>query len=766
MLRRTATDSSTSSPGGSFTATDNRDQPYPAPRTPTKLMKTRSDSIIDLTLGSPSSHPLSQKFQSLDDISISSPPHPVRPTAAAANIRTYAGKSRSFLVALPAAQLGVGGLSRSNSDAAGLDDSGLLVGSQEDEFDVQESYTDRRIRWGVDNSEDDPRPWSPPPESASPSKRKGKGKQTETPPVPLPNGMMNDLKSITELRSKGESRRFLDEVGYLFEGLEANSPSSVRRASALEIVTKLCEPDFARKAKAADFLERTWQVLREAGAGKGDKVMDTILAFYAALVSRDTRDLTDLAGRSDFVSALYNMLDGLERSNDPLWLISCSLSDAELRRAGIQRVDKTLLVGLEKLVRKKSGLFESGETISTRLLISTALVALPSSCQNTTHVSSLLRTFQHELAPLPSRLSAYESGLPILSPPSASSSLDTPSFGHADNCLRLLDSYLLGTWTSSESSQGSNTDTRLDPEREEDLAPRIVGLCNVCDVAARDPEHEGHSVTAYRCMESALRVLISLTHDDVQWCQAVLSGQLLLLVVRLIVQSQRHYVSGNQLLKQEQDVETEIDDAIADGEHAATSLDRQCLALGLLTNLAQISHAAKDSLRTTRLSFHCAGKPACTTTCRCGSRVSALSCLALVYSQYTKSETEDGVESIIRGHMAVLFGLLMRDCRENQRVLLDALPGTSNKQKLEKLAEHARDFTSFYVDFTRRVSQVVQNQSQSQSLDLDDDGPMEDFGGFAISEDDRVGKMLSDSHGAAVANDVVTFLGTLIRNSR
>ena len=42
--------------------------------------------------------------------------------------------------------------------------------------------------------------------------------------------------------------------------------------SALEIVDKLCDPDFARKAKAADFLGRAWEGLRAAGAGYGDKV--------------------------------------------------------------------------------------------------------------------------------------------------------------------------------------------------------------------------------------------------------------------------------------------------------------------------------------------------------------------------------------------------------------------------------------------------------------------------------------------------------------
>ena len=228
MLRRTATESSRSTPGGSFASEDSHDALRPTPHTPTKVSKTRSDSVIDLT-GSPSSRPLSQqKSQSLEDVS--SPPQGTRPTLTGAAMRTYAGKSRSFLVALPAAQLGVGGLSRSTSNNAGLEDGGVGLGSQEDDFEIEESYTDRRIRLGIDNSEDDPRPWSPPPESASPSKKRGKGKQAEPPPVPLPNGMMNDLKSITELRSKGENRRFLDEVGYLFEGLEAGAPLNIRRA--------------------------------------------------------------------------------------------------------------------------------------------------------------------------------------------------------------------------------------------------------------------------------------------------------------------------------------------------------------------------------------------------------------------------------------------------------------------------------------------------------------------------------------------------------
>lgn len=125
-------------------------------------------------------------------------------------MRTYAGSSRSFLATVPIA----GSNSQSLPDAE----------SQED-LEVHETYSDLRARWGVDNSEDDPYPeilHDPQPTG----KRKGKPRETRPPPIPLPS---SDVKSITELRNKGEIRRFNDEVGYLFEGLDPESSISVRR---------------------------------------------------------------------------------------------------------------------------------------------------------------------------------------------------------------------------------------------------------------------------------------------------------------------------------------------------------------------------------------------------------------------------------------------------------------------------------------------------------------------------------------------------------
>lgn len=61
-------------------------------------------------------------------------------------------------------------------------------------------------------------------------------------------------------------------MGYLFEGLEPTGALSVRRSSAFDIVSKLCDQEFWRKAKAAWLLAEIWNKLRVAGAGDGDKV--------------------------------------------------------------------------------------------------------------------------------------------------------------------------------------------------------------------------------------------------------------------------------------------------------------------------------------------------------------------------------------------------------------------------------------------------------------------------------------------------------------
>lgn len=190
-------------------------------------------------------------------------PSPERPPpvpTGGAHARTYAGASRSYLVALPASSARATRLLQSASAGADIGVEDDLAAELEDDLAndpdaTRESYTSLRARFGVDLSEDDPAAAYPPlpdadestqssPE-ASPAKGKSGGLRRtistggsakslpET--APLPYGMLNDLKSITELRSKGESRRFMDELGYLFEGLEKAAAIGVRRGGLVQV---------------------------------------------------------------------------------------------------------------------------------------------------------------------------------------------------------------------------------------------------------------------------------------------------------------------------------------------------------------------------------------------------------------------------------------------------------------------------------------------------------------------------------------------------
>ncbi|KAI0646376.1 hypothetical protein C8Q79DRAFT_909710 [Trametes meyenii] len=709
--------------------------------TPKTLRTFQSDSILGSPSGRPST-PSPSKARLPDDVS--SPP--VRPTLVNANVRTYAGKSRSFLVAVPQSQAGSLGL---DSHSQGLlDDSGTMFGeSQEDDFEMRESYSELRERWGVDASEDDPRPPSPVPASPSPKSkgRRKKGLQEEPLPKLLPNGMINDLKSITELRSKGERRRFLDEVGYLFEGLDAKCGLGVRRGSALEIVTKLCDIDFARRAKAADFLGRAWEVLRDAGAGNGDKVLDAILVFYAALVARDPTDLLDLAAKSDFASTLHRILSSLERSNDPLWLISTDAGAAEFKTAGVTKSEVTLLGSLQRLIRKKSALFEETELVSSRLLISQALAIASPSAHTISHLPALLHSLSAEMNPFAPRVDAYISGLSLLPPQGPSSYLDTPSLLHLDNCLRLLDSCLLGSWSISAEDIPTQTAALVDL-RKQGFAKALLALCTTCDIIMQEKELADHRAVASKCIESALRVLINLTHDDLPWCQAVLDNELSMsTIMRLIVMAQRQ----RRMFEKRAEAE-DIDDE--DADNAARCLDRMCLALGLLTNLVQATPETRETIGDALLYFDCPGKRGCIRGCRCAGRTSALACLAQIYSQHLSSGSE--LDVVVRGHMAVLFGLLMECAPDNQRALLDALPGPSDREKLDALLQHAQDFTLFYVTLTRKMAEA-QGEGQHE------DSELMEVGGGVCSPAGRPTGVFKDSKGEAVAKGVIAFLRKL-----
>ncbi|KAJ7813168.1 hypothetical protein B0H14DRAFT_2854910 [Mycena olivaceomarginata] len=459
------------------------------------------------------------------------------------------------------------------------------------------------------------------------SLREGKGKDS-TEPVPLANGMMNPLKSITELRNQGESRRFLDEVGYLWEGLDKSGGLGLRRASALEITTKLCESEFARKAKAADFIGPTWDLLRTAGGGQGeDRASPSLYASFSDLAQRPSSSLT---------STLFSLLETSSPSSDPL---TCISDAAQLRKLGLSKKDQYLLTTIHTAISNAS-LFPDSTGLSISLLASHCLTSLPSSilAPTPTNMKVLLSTLRSHLSPL------------LASP--MSTFIVTSLYWLSEGLLAL------GVYMEAVNS-GRNGGT----ERENGL-----------------PCH-----TRHECSLVTLRLLVGLTHSDPVWCRLTKDALCFGFILRATLRGHSTRLgkvkreqsagptngNGNAAVKVEEDSDEESDAAKTDG--AEEALDTLCLALGLLTNLVQVDEG-QNTLRETY----------CLTACKCAHQITALELLptpplANVNASPPQSPRTPASFWPRRNPNSSLatcrsFGLLMLDNAENQATLLAFLP--------------------------------------------------------------------------------------------
>lgn len=101
-------------------------------------------------------------------------------------------------------------------------------------------------------------------------------------------------------------------------------------------------------------------------------------------------------------------------------------------------------------------------------------------------------------------------------------------------------------------------------------------------------------LAARRCLESALRVLINLSHNSQPWCQSLLDEEHTIpMVIRFIVTAHQQRYGQAEVTQ----------GGLKPEEKDAQAFDRLCLALGLLTNLVQVEEKAKDLSRETSAFF-------------------------------------------------------------------------------------------------------------------------------------------------------------------
>ncbi|KLO12956.1 hypothetical protein SCHPADRAFT_940828 [Schizopora paradoxa] len=611
---------------------------------------TRSQSFATSTK-SARSQPQSQELLA----ATSTNDHDDTPRRANASGRTYAGQSRSFLVAVPVSSL-----------PNHLGEQVAEFAANDEEF--RDSYSDLRKRWGIDNSENDAY------NEADPS-----GSQT-----PNEDNLNNVLFSITDLRSKGESRRFMDEAGYLFDGFDPSGNLSVWRSAATDLVINLVKPDFFKNAKAADFLGKIWALLRSVGAGDGDKVLDAVLSCFIALLKADSRDVSSLSAKPDFVPACIKLLEACQDDGDQIGSLDI-FSNFDLSQMGIKRPEKLMLQRLRTSISQSTFILPHGCEPSIRCLISSTCATVPNKFYR--RIGAIVGSLSREISCLSRRTSAFISGLPLL--PEHGWNHEGLCLEHASNCLHILDSYLVDLQYGNISD-----DFDWNPESPDlALSERLVTLItfvNALEMSNSNPP-VSHTV-AVRCAELAFRILINLTNGNKAWCKLVSRNPSL---VPQLVRSIMGFLQASSDAKHGK---------IHQKDDQAAPFDRLCLALGVLTNVIHEEKTLTRQLRKTKYKPTCK-KSACLNGCNCAEANNGLSCLCTVFSSL--SDIEDGytVSEIqyVKGHMALLLGLLCNsasDCLD----ILSYLRGSTNQSKLAHLVETIEDFSTAYKSFSQHVA--------------------------------------------------------------
>ncbi|QRV75308.1 wings apart-like protein regulation of heterochromatin protein [Ceratobasidium sp. AG-Ba] len=500
-----------------------------------------------------------------------------------------------------------------------------------------------------------------------------------------------DLRSITEMRVKGESRRFGDDIDYVLQGLEGETVVRVRRASAVEFVGRMCEAGFVQRARASDVLGRAWNAIHQSVVETGDRVFDAIAGIFVTLVARELQDvpgaLQDTKIPTTFCLILNRAreLDGLEAAaSDSSWAV---YADAA-RKIGLGKVERKQLSALLTL-SQQSGIIPSGQVITTRLLVSHGLsVVIPKPIARATALAVLSTTSTY-LRMFDTRLSGYATGLNVI-PPSSAGTL---------HLLQVISNFLRSCQTAIDQQDSEESEEQTAAKEEEEFVRAVILFCRVCQVLmasnSKDLE-DGVPGLAEQCALGCLKVLVLLTSDAKHDHSS---------------QSQDSEMPPNRvqpLILENPLAFHAIARFVAQGGYPAvqsTLFEHACLSLALLLNLVKDGTEGGKKLQSLYIYDACTLGRKCANECTCKNRKPELELYTGLYRKLQSMSTlkNDFHSTFVLGYLAVLLGLLTVNDESIKDKVYNALPGEEGSNKFEDLAQSIEQFVHAY----ERVAQAI-----------------------------------------------------------
>ncbi|KAL8279525.1 hypothetical protein RQP46_008087 [Phenoliferia psychrophenolica] len=500
----------------------------------------------------------------------------------------------------------------------------------------------------------------------------------------------NQIKSVTQLRAKGENSRFVDELEYLLEGLVKGMALGVRRASAIEVLRKVLDPEFVRRLKSLGLVERVYSSFRTAEAGSGDRALDPALALLVATFAHDQRlmepllrisksELEDEEGTSRGAWEEERSCDVLEVLTE--MLLGNATAGEEVGSAvpgkGVSKSDVRAITSVRALIDESTLLADANlaPTLRSLALLAISLIAsfaprsifLPQQLVCTSGaLSSVVESFLREASLLPIRITHYSNGLDLL-PPSSPISLPflLLSLSTLESLSPLLHPSLPNpSYYSILSSSRSSLSKALS---DVVLAAHIVGTGE-----------------AQKLVLASLRLMIELTNEASEWAEALVGDGGEDGIVRTLVRLLAWAV-----------VERGDEGGEKEEEEKSSRFNVLCLALGVLTNLVETVPSVKDSLRDTHMSPLCAPtNRKCALACHCPGQQSSLHILAALYLSPLSSSQNELETSFVTGYTGMSLGLAMLDSPANQVVVIEALQ--DRPDKMEELLGAMDEFAEMH----------------------------------------------------------------------
>ncbi|KAK4047128.1 hypothetical protein OIV83_005580 [Microbotryomycetes sp. JL201] len=502
----------------------------------------------------------------------------------------------------------------------------------------------------------------------------------------------SQLRSVSQLRAKGESSRFVDELNYLMEGLQADDSLPGRRSAALEILRRMQDRDFFKKLKSSGFDERVYMQFRRAGAGDGDQILDSALAFLVVVLVRDQRIAEALCRISDSAfRPSSSPADAYETETSDLLSFFGAALERDWSRdeigggfakgKSLSKSDARYLASLRKTIDEFNLLEPGTLAISVRSLallgISIVSSYAPRSIFQPQQMLCISGTFQTvvfsfvaECSGLQARFAKYERGLELLP------SDDSINIYIIDLCLRVFE-----TTTSA-----TPLAVALLNSQRAALSLALVNLVLACHILVvrqyEGVDSDKLTSAALDNLLSALRFMIDLTTNDSDWSTALAEVPgIVSVLVKLIVTARtqdKDTVRRFKSLSSSPDSKT--DSAVADLSTDARKrikedikFDILCLSLGVLTNLVESVEHVQNDLRTTTIDATCRMDRKCTLQCHCPNRTSALDRLSALYLDPLKDSSNELNNSFINGYAGITLGLVMLDNSQNQEIVLRGL---------------------------------------------------------------------------------------------